>query len=641
MNRLLLGLFLLTICPLTAQIVDDSTQLIYGPSTTHLFYAEDLLTLRKATRPLDTLLRTVSRQDLPHRRPLAQTHLGTIGTAILPLVEEFPSTVHMSIGRTAYLPYYTPASALPHFDSQSPYLQVNVLLGQRRRSFLDIDLTRNITPRANFAIGMHRRTADVPIGPSLSRGALGVNSGQYHAQASYFSSDSSYAILAAFSTLSHKVIETGGSLIAPDAPDGQRFNYTQSEQALSNTSTKTNYFTATILQRLRLSSSWHAYLQSTWKQSRFTFDEFLNVADRAFYTNFSTNSGSSSVSTQLLGLVFQEGLIHHVGASTHRLYVQQYLYQYNHYMPTVQSTAFYTHQAIEVSPGYLLTHHFSSRYFLRLLATFRLQDPIKSGQLRAYYLFKLRLTTPYLGAEVEATAHEKGLQYYYHFGNHFAWSSTGFTDNSLGGAAQAIPRHPLGHRLRGALYRTFAYGNLVTVALTPRLGLSWRITDVLFNAERRPTRIGQTGLGLAGIKLSVGLFKQHVKVIGHWLSQLPMGKDQHVWALPPHQAFMTLEFSDIWFNELGVRAEVWGHWRAPYFPNAFEPELQQFYWQDFFEVRSYLTLNAAITIQLSKFTGYLRLLHFNQGQGRSYFTVPYYLGGMRSLDFGFRWQFFE
>lgn len=87
-------------------VLDDSTKVIYGPSTTHFFFEDDILNNRDSVRfRVDTLMENFHRWSYVDRAWNKLVDLGNLGTATRQLFFQPREEVGAQLGFRAYDPY--------------------------------------------------------------------------------------------------------------------------------------------------------------------------------------------------------------------------------------------------------------------------------------------------------------------------------------------------------------------------------------------------------------------------------------------------------------------------------------------------------------------------------------------------------
>ena len=86
------------------------------------------------------------------------------------------------------------------------------------------------------------------------------------------------------------------------------------------------------------------------------------------------------------------------------------------------------------------------------------------------------------------------------------------------------------------------------------------------------------------------------------------------------------------------------NWNSPYFGDAYDPIIQKFYSQDFFEMYSYPLLAVYLNMRINKFrifTKVINILQYVNKEKTSYYASPFYPGQKRIFDFGVAWSVFN
>jgi outer membrane receptor for ferric coprogen and ferric-rhodotorulic acid len=86
------------------------------------------------------------------------------------------------------------------------------------------------------------------------------------------------------------------------------------------------------------------------------------------------------------------------------------------------------------------------------------------------------------------------------------------------------------------------------------------------------------------------------------------------------------------------------NWYTPYFGDGYDPVVQQFYTQNFFEQWSYPLWDIYLNFRINKFRAFLKvtnLLQYAYNECPHYFASPFYPGQGRTFDFGVSWSIFD
>ncbi|MDH5608987.1 MAG: hypothetical protein OEY56_05870, partial [Cyclobacteriaceae bacterium] len=147
-----------------AQILDDSTKQVYGPSTISIVLEDYLKMNQDKKTALDTLLEGIEGFSNLDRTQWLYQDLGNIGTAMYPVYVDLPDQIGRRTGYQAYDRYTVQPESFQYFDTKSPFIDLRVIMGGHGRSLIDMGFTQNIVPTWNFGFSIHRMSIDKQIG---------------------------------------------------------------------------------------------------------------------------------------------------------------------------------------------------------------------------------------------------------------------------------------------------------------------------------------------------------------------------------------------------------------------------------------------------------------------------------------------
>ncbi|MDX5346370.1 MAG: putative porin, partial [Hymenobacteraceae bacterium] len=133
-----------------AQIVDDSTRMIYSARTTRVLFEKEVLRGRQAELFVDTALTRMYQPRYWFGDSIYYQDLGNIGTASQPLLFEFPKEIGVRLGKNVFDRYAYRPEEVMYFDTRSPYSHLIYNQGTLGQQYLEGKFTRNIKPWWNF-----------------------------------------------------------------------------------------------------------------------------------------------------------------------------------------------------------------------------------------------------------------------------------------------------------------------------------------------------------------------------------------------------------------------------------------------------------------------------------------------------------
>jgi hypothetical protein len=101
--------------------------------------------------------------------------------------------------------------------------------------------------------------------------------------------------------------------------------------------------------------------------------------------------------------------------------------------------------------------------------------------------------------------------------------------------------------------------------------------------------------------------------------------------------------SDMFKGKLFVQIGLEGRYRSDNFADFYNPAIQQFYIQNFFNVYAYPVVDFFLNARINRTRILLRMNHININlmNEPGYFVTPYFTGLRRTLDVGISWPLFD
>jgi hypothetical protein len=191
------SLFLLLSILVQAQILDDSTKQVYGPTTTRFLYERDLLSDREEYNYVDTSLNNFHNYDFLSRNRYRYVDLGNLGSAMRPVFYAPPAEIGVYSGFNAYNPYFYYPDDIRYYDTKSPYSSLYYVQGGLLQQLLKVDFSRNITKDWNAGFNYARTTAPMQFDFEGSREqSRAIDGHAFSFYTRYESPDSAYHVLA-------------------------------------------------------------------------------------------------------------------------------------------------------------------------------------------------------------------------------------------------------------------------------------------------------------------------------------------------------------------------------------------------------------------------------------------------------------
>ena len=246
-----------------SQILDDSTVLVYGPSTLNVILEKNLKSNDNRLVFIDTLIGNLDRFTVYDRSNYKLQNLGNIGTALFPVFYDFPNAIGAHAGYHAFDPLTTPSSEIKYYDTKSPFMKLDVVFGGKNRSLANFSFTQNIQPDWNFGFEYYRSTADKQIGTKTINDRNVINT-VLSLHSSYRHPNKPYQVLFNLISFNNDVDETGGLYFdefdfSIDKED--KFQYENNSIFLENAKVKDSRLNFHLYQQYDLFKNFQLYHQ--------------------------------------------------------------------------------------------------------------------------------------------------------------------------------------------------------------------------------------------------------------------------------------------------------------------------------------------------------------------------------------------
>ncbi len=619
------ALLLLFVCwpaLLEAQILDDSTKLVYGPRTTNYIKEADLLYNTNQLYYPDTLLKHFHRFTEPEILSYRYQNLGNLGTALGPIFYEAPEVIGERSGFYVYDHWFNTAEDIRYYNTRSPYTDLKYFLAGNGRSWVDVTHSRNVTPNWNVGFDFRRVTADKQIGPVRRRDDKQVISTAYDLFTYYHTTDRRYHLMANFSRLKHTVKESGGIAVTEEPEDiADIIAYEDSPIRLQNAQSLLLRINYHIYQQYKLSELGEVYHRLTRETES---NEFLSPSlstDISYYNQLLISTDSTTDRLHQQSWKNELGLKGELSNLYYRVYYKRRDIRFEpQYLPAVQESEDYT------------------GFSLRLAADSSLMLSAEGEYLwGGYYKAAAFVRYKWLEASLRRTLYKPAFIQESYFGNHDEWYNT----------FEAPAANELKASVNLPLRRLQFKGGLRASVVERHIYFTGDLPNTLgANTRRLNVRAEQTG-GAAQILSPFAFlrweFMPNVFFENEITYSQVSGNAASVFNIPTwlYNGSLYYEgemFGGNLYGQLGLDA----HWKSSYYANAYDPVTRQYLVQDDFLVPSYPIIDVFFGFRIARTRVFLRMSHLNQGiPSEGYFLTPYYSGTGRTFDLGIDWLFFD
>ncbi len=591
---------------LQAQILDDSTKQVYGPSTTYYTLEENVKYNDPKLLPVDTLLGNRHRFNYVNAADNKLQDLGNIGTAIKPIYYQIPEQIGLTSGFNSFDHYFIYPQDIQYYDTKSPYTRLGVIFGGNGRSLVDVSFSRSDSTIFNFGFDFKRITSDKQVGEVSTRGDRNVVSTAYDVYGRW--RRGKYQVLANFSRLRHEQFESGGVRPLPSGSLDNLFLQDSAEIWLNTALSQETRNNWHIFHQFQISPLLQLYHQLDVGKQEMIFQVNQLNQDGDFFEKILINPSSTNdlINTEYLT---NEGGIKglHKGIF------------YNFFI---------TRRDIQYQPKYLPWEGKQTEYYLGANLRYRLGSQTLRFQGRLQdggsYFVSGSFENNFLQASYTRVQYDTPFLYQDYFGNHDEWHLN-FTS-------------PTADRLKGKIL--LETNNL---RFQPALEITNVNDHLYFNQSKRPDQAsGAAQIVTPEIYLDWDFLK-NFNLESRGTYALVTGGAENIFRIPDWLVTTKLAYTNFLFKDkLEAQIGIDTQYRSAYFAYGYDPKVQQFYLQDEFEVPEYFLADLFLNFRVGRAILFAKLVFLNEGLDRpGYFTTPYYLGQFRVFDWGFTWQFYD
>lgn len=604
-------------------VLDDSTKVIYGPSTTHFFFEDDILNNRDSVRfRVDTLMENFHRWSYVDRAWNKLVDLGNLGTATRQLFFQPREEVGAQLGFRAYDPYALQSSDVKYYDTHSPYTDMYYMQGGKGQNILRFGFNQNITPKWNAGFRFQRFTSNKQFGTystTSSEQNLASN-WNFLFHTNYFSKNKKYLLLAHFRHLNHVVKEQGGVL--PDTLNGvyNIYDYDGSARLSNLARSWERRSVFHLYHQYRLANGFQVFHQAefTTTKNRYSDNNDSVGVLNDIYKNRFFDKDSTRQDIQYRLYDQKIGIKGTFSGFTYRAFLRQRLYSMN------------TQSQVENTLGKPYTRYNSGLKFdniVGLWLSYYLKDStqhlIAEGEhlLGKDFRLKGELSTKWGKAGYQTSFWSPDLLTQTYVSNNLIWYNS---DMKLTGANTIYGSIPLKTKyfefvpeVQYHLISRYVYYDTEAIARQD-------------NGSFSLLRIGTTAKMMAK--------KFNAQAQGYYT----VSSNTSIIRIPSVFAAGQVTFDFLYMKELFVQLGIAASYRSSYLADAYMPVTQQFYLQNNFRVGSYVLADVFANLRIKRVRLVLKLSHANAGIGKpGYFTTPGYLGMNRTFNIGVSWPLFD
>ncbi|WP_179213319.1 putative porin [Ekhidna lutea] len=603
---------------LSAQIVDDSTKLVYGPETTTFTSEFNLVNNIESYQPVDTSIYLFERQSYVDQTGRKFQSLGNFGTALFPIFYTPQDQIGRTSGFNAYDRYAYQLSDVKYYDTKSPFIELLVYLGGGNRNIVDIGFSRNVNENWNLGFDIRKITTNKQLAPENQTDRQVIGS-SFVGYTHYKHSSIPYQVLANYSSMSHKVVELGGARPTSDSLRTDFFLFDNALVRLDEAQAIVKTARFHLYQDLQIADQFQLYHTFDYRKESNIYKDFAggSTADgyntyNDFYDQFLIDTDSTQERSVFTSVSNEAGLKGDLSSVFYRFYARLRAVDFNYLLYDPGG------KTVEKYLGGYVRFDWKDKFAVSGNAQFlvggeyQLGGDISSDLINVSYTSK-KYRVPFV--------------YLNYFGNHHEWHNDFSSVFS--------------NELKGQLNLDFKHFDI-----RPKVKLAAYNNFIYFDQEIEPQQASDGAL-ISSLGGDFNLRFLNSKGEGWHLenevlvTNVSGGASQFV-RLPDVWYNGRYFWRGKWFDDLvPVEFGVDAHARSAYYGNAYAPEIQQFYLQDEQEIFGYAAANLFVNMKVDKFFFSLKWTHFNQPQDDGYFATPNYPGQPKAIDLIIRWMFFD
>ncbi len=618
MRIILLLIPVLLAFSLSAQIVDDSTTLVYGPETTKFTTGLNLLNNLDLYQNVDTSIYMFERQSYVNKSNRRFQNLGNLGTALYPVFHTPQKAFGRTSGFNAYTRYAYDPLAIRYYDTKSPFINLFVYLGGGNRNIVDVGFSRNVNENWNLGFDLRKITSNKQLAPESQTDRLVVGS-SFTAYTHYKHAKVPYQFTLSYASMNHEVEEQGGVRPTSENLRSDFFRFDNALIRLDEAQGIAKIANWNLYHDFQIADQFQIYHAADYRKETNIFkdSEGVTAADgynlySDFYSNFFIDEAQTEEQSVFTTLSNEAGLKGDLSSVFYRFYarVRSVDWKYLFFDPN--------EKVIENYLGACVRFDWKEKFAVTGNAEYLL-----GGE----YQFGGNLSSNLLDVSYRSMKYRVPFIFSDYFGNHHEWHNN----------FESI----FSNELKGQFKVDFNF-----IEIRPKVSFTTYNNYVYFNEEIEPQQTSDPIL---------------ISSLGGDFNLRMLNEKGEGWNLE-HEALFTnvsgggsdfVRVPDLfvnaryfwrgkWFGDLiPVEVGIDAHGRSSYFANAYAPEIQQFYLQNEQEVYGYVAADLFMNMQVDKFFFSLRWTHFNEPRNDGYFVTPNYPGQPKVIDIIVKWTFFD
>ena len=663
--------------------LDDSTKVVYGPTSTKYFLEEDVFNNRKKLYTIDTIIDAVHNYNFVQRNKNLYQDLGNLGTAIRPVFYKAPEQIGTMLGYDAFSLYAFKPRQVRYFNTKSPFSNIIYVPGGGEQDLLQFELSRNIDSLWNVGINVQRITANKQL---IDKSAIADNSAISHwdfmVHSNYQTKNKKYSLLAYFNLSDHSSNDQGGVVIETGRDFQSMLFLGGNRPLLTVAATRDKSYNFHVYHEYVGYKAFQIYqvIDYQTRKVQFKDNSFAAGLENGFYpkdyknlsfreyrlytqggdklslptktdpTYYYIHPQSDSIYNETRYTLFEHksGIKGFYKGFNYRLHIRQRFYTYQNPFNSYQNVPVLKYKDIPINSPYETQVY---KYTKDTAKVYGNTENMVGIWLNQYFKDSTRAF-----AEAEYFI---GNDYQLKFEYQGKWLNVGYRSQST--SPTLVQRANFNNGLRWEDYSSFlnysrsrgvndkvqtnniyGYGSIKFGGLIFHPSVDFNVItnyiyfDTLaFVRQNKGTAIGilRTGLGFDYRK---GKFSTTNQI---YYSE-STGPD--LIRFPKIFANSRLAFDLLYKKKLYIQTGIELHYKSGYFADAYMPAIQQFHLQDKQNVEGYLQADVFADLRINRVRLFFKFAHVNQGIfNGGYYASPGFAGMGRVIAFGVHWLLFD
>jgi hypothetical protein len=589
------------------QLLDDTTKLVYGPTTSRYMYERDLMHSDTLYQSIDTSIYNLEYFEFKNTAEHEYHDLGNNGTALNHVYYVMPTSIGRTTGFESYTPYVKKIDEQKYFDTKSPFIDLYVGIGGKGRSLVDFQFSRNINAQWNVGFDIKKLSSNKLIGSASLREPQ-VSSTSADIYTFYSSKDSKYHFMFHTFHIDHGVAESGGIVLDDTSTEKDYFQYQNSQVYLDDAKSFDTRNRLHIYHQYSIKPFFELYNSITRNNVENRYEDPALLSAKDFYDQTLIDSVATNDASLFTEWEVEAGV---KGRIAQRVFYSGFVKRRD-----LNFTYAYLSPYDRVSENYLggdLKIYITPEN--ALIGAMEVSD---GGQ----YYFRGAFENNFIKAAYTGKKYRPSFLSERYFGNHYEWNNS-FDDI-------------VSNSLEGSIFYDFKF-----LYLAPSVQITSINNYVFFGTDKTPEQNEEVAI-INKYSVDANFLLGHFHIENRLIFNNVSGGGAGAIRSPDWNYFGKWYYENIVFNDfMQFQIGLDIKWQTAYFVDAYDPITQQFHIQDDFKVDAFWTSDLFFVMRARRLSVWMKLKYVNQKRDDGYFETPLYPGTRKMFDVGVKWHFYD